>query len=251
MKKTLALTALVLATSLQAKTSVSESALGSIEISEVSSSKFLDINPDPVPTTPATPAPATPAPTFNERVTQVGGVIQTAKDVVALGEAIYALVEKGRPKVTTEYAPISILPRDPSNSATDPALKYAVDPFDMEGFSFPVEKLITAKVKGPTGAAAVEFKYKVIYSYGGSYNGTGKYLTGINIIPASVKVSHGWTLNSSMKLTGMMNHGTRANPVVGAMITVKYNISSMTQAFERNDTIYISGDGSMKAMISN
>jgi hypothetical protein len=245
MKKTIALTALVLATSLQAKTTVKEGLLGSIEISDVSSMKQV------APTTTTTvPTPPT-APTFNDRLQQFGGVIQSAKDVVALGEAVYALVEKGRPKVTTEYAPISILPRDPSNSATDPALKYAVDPFDMEGFSFPVEKMISAKIKSPTGGTAVEFNYKVIYSYGGSYNGVGKYLTGINIIPASVKVGHGWTLNSSMKLTGMMNHGTRANPIVGAMITVKYTMTSTTQAFERNDTIYISGDGSMKAMIAN
>jgi hypothetical protein len=245
MKKTIALTALVLATSLQAKTTVKEGLLGSIEISDVSSMKQV------APTTTTTvPTPPT-APTFNDRLQQFGGVIQSAKDVVALGEAVYALVEKGRPKVTTEYAPISILPRDPSNSATDPALKYAVDPFDMEGFSFPVEKMISAKIKSPTGGTAVEFNYKVIYSYGGSYNGVGKYLTGINIIPASVKVGHGWTLNSSMKLTGMMNHGTRANPIVGAMITVKYTMTSTTQAFERNDTIYISGDGSMKAMITN
>lgn len=240
MKKTIALTALVLATSLQANTSVVKGRLGSLEVSNVSSTKQVT----PVPTPP-------PSSTFNDRMTQFGGVITVAKDVVALGEAIYALVEKGRPKVTTEYAPISILPRDPSNTITDPALKYAVDPFDMEGFSFPVEKMITAKIKSPVGKPAVEFKYKVIYSYGGSYNGVGKYLTGINIIPASVNVGHGWTLNSTMKLTGMMNHGTRANPVVGAMITVKYTMTSMTQAFERNDTIYISGDGSMKAMISN
>lgn len=242
MKKTIALAALVLATTASAKSSVKEGFLGSIEISDVSVMKIQD-------PTPATPA--TPAPTVADRAQAVGSVISVAKDVVALGEAIYALVEKGRPKVTTEYAPISILPRDPSNTAADPAQRYAVDPFDMEGFSFPVEKMITAKVKTPTGGEAVVFQYKVVYSYGGSYNGTGKYLTGINIIPASVKVSHGWQLNSSMKLTGMMNHGTRANPIVGAMITIKYSINSSTQAFERNDTIYISGDGSMKAMIAN
>lgn len=239
MKKTIALAALVLATTASAKSSVKEGFLGSIEISDVSVMKIQD------------PTPATPAPTVADRAQAVGSVISVAKDVVALGEAIYALVEKGRPKVTTEYAPISILPRDPSNTAADPAQRYAVDPFDMEGFSFPVEKMITAKVKTPTGGEAVVFQYKVVYSYGGSYNGTGKYLTGINIIPASVKVSHGWQLNSSMKLTGMMNHGTRANPIVGAMITIKYSINSSTQAFERNDTIYISGDGSMKAMIAN
>jgi hypothetical protein len=64
-------------------------------------------------------------------------------------------------------------------------------------------------------------------------------------------VAHGWTFNSSMKLTGMINHGTKANPIVGAMITIKYSMSSLYQAFERNDTIYINGDGSMKAMIAH
>ncbi len=246
MKKSIVLAALLVATAVQAKTEIKESALGSLQINDISNTKMLEQEPDPtLPVTPAAPA------TFNDRVQQVGGVIQTAKDVVALGEAIYALVEKGRPKVTTEYAPISILPRDASNPSTDPAIRNAVDPFDMEGFSFPQEKMITAKVKTPGGKEAVTFQYKVIYSYGGSYNGTGKYLTGINIIPASVKVAHGWSFSSSMKLTGMMNHGTRQDPVVGAMITIKYSMNSTTQAFERNDTIYIRGDGSMKAMIAN
>ena len=240
MKIAIALSSLVLATTLQANTKVVTST-GSLEISEVTTSSTLK---QTAPTT-------TPAPTLTDRVESTGKVIGVAKDVVALGEAIYALVEKGRPKVTTEYAPISILPRDASNPATDPATRNVVDAFDMEGFSFPVEKMITAKVKSPAGKESVVFQYKVVYSYGGSYNGAGKYLTGINIIPASVKVAHGWTFNSSMKLTGMMNHGTRANPVVGAMITIKYSMSSSTKAFERNDTIYITGDGSMKAMIAN
>lgn len=237
MKKTLALTALVLASTLQANTTL-KSDLGTLEVSDVSTNKITDPTP-------------TPAPTVNDRVETASNVIRAARDVVALGEEIYKLVEHGRPQVTTAYEPISILPRDPSNTAANPAERYAVDPFDMEGFSAPVEKMITAKVKSPVGTEAVTFQYKVIYSYGGSYNGTGRYLTGINIIPASIKVSHGWTFDSSMKLTGMMNHGTRANPIVGAMITIKYKMSSMRQAFERNDTIYISGDGSMKAMISN
>lgn len=243
MKKFIALSVLLVATTSQAMTVRSQ--LGSLQVTDASNAKLLD------PTNPQTTPAPTPAPTIDDRIRTTGSVIQTAKDVVALGEAIYSLVEHGRPKVTTDYAPIDILPRDPSNTEADPAKKYAVSPFDMEGFSMPVEKMITAKVKSPTGAAPVVFQYKVVYSYGGSYNGVGKYLTGINIIPANVQVAHGWTFNSTMKLTGMMNHGTRQNPIVGAMITIKYSMSSMTQAFERNDTIYINGDGSMKAMIAN
>ena len=232
MKIAIALTTLVLATTLQANTVVT-SETGSLEITNVPTEKQV------IP------------PAFTEGVAAVGSVIGIAKDVVALGESIYTLVEKGRPKIKTDYAPISILPRDPSNTAADPAQKYAVDPFDMEGFSFPVEKMITAKLKNSFGKEVAVFQYKIIYSYGGSYNGTGKYLTGINIIPAKVTAGWGWVLDSSMKLSGMMNHGTRANPVVGAMITVKYNMTNLTRGVERNDTIYISGDGSMKAMISN
>jgi hypothetical protein len=248
MKKTIALAALVIATSLQAQSIVKEGPLGSLEITDVMTNMKQVVQPTP--TAPA-PTPAPTAPTFNDRVDSGGKVIGVAKDVVALGEAIYTLVEHGRPKITTEYAPIDIIPRDPTNTESDPAKKYAVSMMDMEGFSFPVEKMITAKVKSPTGKQAVIFQYKVVYSYGGSYNGAGKYLAGINIIPANIQVAHGWTFNSTMKLTGMMNHGTRQNPIMGAMITIKYSMSSQTQAFERNDTIYITGNGQMKAMIAN
>lgn len=233
MKIAIALTTLVLATTLQANTLVTTET-GSLQITDVPSTEKQVIPP-----------------TFTEGVAAVGSVIGIAKDVVALGEAIYTLVEKGRPKITTEYAPISILPRDPTNTETDPAKKYAVDPFDMEGFSFPVEKIITSKIKSPFGSEVVTFQYKILYSYGGSYNGRGKYLTGINIIPLKVTAGWGWVLNSSMKFSGMMNHGTRENPIVGAIITVKYNMTNLTRGVERNDTIYITGDGKMKAMIAN
>jgi hypothetical protein len=82
-----------------------------------------------------------------------------------------------------------------------------------------------------------------MYSSGGSYNGKGKYLTGITIVPGNIQATRGWIIDSSMKLGGIMNHGTRENPIVGAIITIKYQISNMGKATERNDTIHIRGDG--------
>jgi hypothetical protein len=172
-----------------------------------------------------------------------GKVIQTARDMVALGEAIYSLVQKGKPTNVTEYAPISVVPRDPMTK------EYA-DPFDLEGFSMPVEKSFVAKVKNGSGKEVVNFNYKVIYSYGGSYNGAGKYLTNVIIVPGSIKTSFGWDFNATMKLSGIMNHGTKADPVAGVMVTVKYQMNSWSSAFERNDTIHITGNGELKTLSS-
>lgn len=189
--------------------------------------------------------------TVNDRIDQAGRVISTARDVVALGEAIYDLVNKGKPSNVTEYAPISVVPRDP-NVPRDPSqpLVY-LDPFELEGFSMPVEKNFMAKVKDFKGKEAVQFTYKVVYSYGGSYNGKGKYLTNVMIVPGSIKTGYGWEFNASMKPAMIMNHGTKDDPIAGVMLTIKYQMNGMRTAHERNDTIHITGAGQLKNLSSN
>jgi len=193
-------------------------------------------------TTPGpTPTPEVkPAPTLNDRVEQTGKIISTAKDIVALGEAIYELVKKGKPSNTTEYAPISVVPKDPTT-------KEPVDPFSLEGFSMPVEKNFETKITNLSGKEVVKFNYKVFYSYGGSYNGSGKYLTGVIVVPTSVQTSFGWTFSASMKVTGLMNHGSSKEPVAGVMVTIKYQMNSWANAFERNDTIHVTGRGEFRS----
>jgi hypothetical protein len=170
---------------------------------------------------------------------KTGKVISVARDMVALGESIYHLAQKGKPSNVTEYAPISVVPRDPMTK------EYA-DPFDMENFSMPVEKNYTTIIKNGIGKEVVRFDYKIVYSYGGSHNGVGRYLTNVMIIPSSIKTSFGWDFNASMKLGGIMNHGTKAQPVAGVMVTVKYQMNSWSASFERNDTVHITGRGELK-----
>jgi hypothetical protein len=194
-------------------------------------------------TTPEPTPEPTPAPTIGDRADTAGKVIQTARDLVALGEAFYELVKKGRPSNVTEFTPISVVPRDPQT-------KEYVDPFDLEGFSMPVERSFIAKVKNGTGSEVVNFNYKVIYSYGGSLDGKGQYLTNVMVVPGAVRTSYGWDFNAKMTLSGVMNHGTRANPIAGAMVNIKYQMNSWSAAFERNDTIHVTGAGELKNFMS-
>ncbi len=204
-----------------------------------------------------TPAPTTvpgnfPAPTTNLPPTnptspnsgfdpsQVGRVISVAKDFVALGESIYELVKKGRPTNTTSYNAISVVPKDPMT-------KEAISPFDLEGFSVPEERSFTAIVKNGFDQVVVKFDYQLVYSYGGSFEGNGKYLTGVMVVPKSVHTSFGWDFNATMKLDAIMNHGSKANPVAGALVTIKYQMNSWTSSFERNDTLHVTGAGQVKS----
>jgi hypothetical protein len=178
-----------------------------------------------------------------DRVERAGEIIAKARDFVALGESIYTLVQKGKPTTTTEYAPISVVPKDPIS-------KEVVEPFDLEGFSMPVQKKFTTIIKSGL-SEAIRFDYMVTYSYGGSYNGVGKWLTGVQIIPVSVKTSYGWDFNATMKVSGIMNHGTKADPIAGVIVIVKYQMNSWRTSQERNDTFHITGLGELKTFINN
>lgn len=237
-----------------------EQQISSFEVKEISAAEFESINSDiaqqtvggvgggGIPTNPGQydPYPSQPYPSqqptkpgFNDNMDKIGRVVSTARDMVALGEAVYTLAQKGKPSNVTEYAPISVVPRDPVTG------NFA-DPFDLEGFGMPVEKNYKVEIKNGTGKAVVSFAYKIVYSYGGSFNGSGKYLTNVMIIPSSVKTTFGWDFNASMKVGSIMNHGSKVDPVAGVMITIKYQMNSWTAAFERNDSIHVTGNGDLK-----
>lgn len=170
---------------------------------------------------------------------QVGQVISMAQNVVALGEQVYTLVQKGKPSITTEYAPISIVPMDPMT-------KEVVNPFDMDDCAVPQQKKYRTVMKSGS-SVVVNFEYAVIYSANCSYNGVGKYIQTLNIIPTKIKVGYGWDVTAQMKLTGLMNHGKRDNPNVGALLTIKYTMKSWRTALEKNDTIHVTGAGVLKS----
>lgn len=175
----------------------------------------------------------------NNPIENIGRVIALGKDLVALGESVYQLVLKGKPSVKSTYAPISVIPR----VGGEPA-----DIFELEGFSVPVKRTYQIKYNNLYDVTIVHFMFSVIYSYGGSYNGTGAYLTSVQVVPEYVKVLWGWDFNATMKLGGLQNMGTRSNPVAGATIMIEYTASSMMTAISRNTSFFVTGKGALKQL---
>lgn len=169
----------------------------------------------------------------------VGQVISIGKDLVALGEGIYSLVQKGKPSNKTTYAPISVLPRIGNQF---------VDILDTESWQMPRKATYQIIYTNYLGMDVVKFRYSVIFAYGGSYNGAGAYITAAQIVPESIMTSFGFDFSATMKMGGMMNHGTKANPVAGAILNMQYEVSTVLQASLETATYHITGKGGFKSI---
>jgi hypothetical protein len=165
---------------------------------------------------------------------EFGQVIAVAKELVALGEDVYKLLNKGRPVVQTDYAPVSVIPKVAGKN---------VDPMDLENWSMPKTKKFKISYKNGFNMVVVQFDYMVIITSGGRYEGKGAYLTGVQIVPSNIHVKFGFDLSAVMKLQSVMNHGSKTNPVAGAILSLQYRVGNMMGMNESNDTIHVTGLG--------
>jgi hypothetical protein len=178
--------------------------------------------------------PVTPS-----RIETAGKVITTARDLVALGEDIYRLVSHGKPNVSTSYDPISVIPK---------VNNQPVDILDTESWSMPAKRTYSLTLRNTYNIAVITFRYSVIYSYHGSYNGKGAYLTAAQIQPDYVNVLWGFDFTATMKLGGIQNQGTRDNPVAAATLLMQYSASNILNSRTMIDTYFITGRGGFKKL---
>jgi hypothetical protein len=122
------------------------------------------------------------------------------------------------------------------------------DIFETEGWKAPVKKTYEIKYENLYGITVVHFKFSVIYSYNGSYNGKGAYLTAVQVVPEYVKSLFGWDFTATMRLGGIQNQGTKANPVAGATILIEYTTSSVLNVFQQVSSFFITGKGYFKLL---
>lgn len=177
---------------------------------------------------------STPTSAKPSELETAGKVISIGKDLVALGEDIYKLVTKGKPHNTTSYAPISVVPKLNGE---------AVDILTTEYWNVPLKRSYKVIYENIYGADVVTFQFAVIYSYGGSYNGKGKYLTSVQIIPEQVRTLFGFDFTATMKLGGIQNLGSRENPIAGATLLLESTVNSVMVAHTDTYSFHVDGLG--------
>ena len=156
---------------------------------------------------------------------------------MVVGERIWELVKEGQPKVdVAKIKTLDVLPRLPSQTITA---------FDLTSWSLPQSSSYRIRVKNGWGKIVVDISYRIFYSYGGTYNGKGAYLTGVAVEPTHVHARWGFNVDMGVEVVSITNLGNRENPLPALTFQIHYHIQSVMSASENRDTYTVIGDGQL------
>ncbi len=160
------------------------------------------------------------------------------EQIVNLTDKIWTLIAKNKPVVDVANKYGTAVPR---GIKTWTVLEYWSEP-KTYAYRFYAENLYGVKVYDVT--------YMVTYCYGGSYKGRGKYLTAVTVEPLSVNIAWGYNFNLGVDIpdSGVVNVGTRQDPVAGMQVILKYTVSTIVQYYQGRSVYFIKGDGRFNSM---
>jgi hypothetical protein len=156
--------------------------------------------------------------------------------LITIGEKIWQIVKAGEPVLNFAANSVSAIPNG------------AVCPFNMEGWSLPQSRTYRMTYTNLMGMNMIDFTYKVIFSYGGSYGGRGAYLTNVSIHPANVAVMWGQSFNANVNIANTLNIGTADNPVAGMQVILEWDVGNVVNKFKSQRIYFVEGRGSVQEL---
>jgi len=159
-------------------------------------------------------------------------------EIVNTFKAVWKVIEDNKPVVDVKTDFAAALP------------KAAKDWTDMAEWNAPVGTVYRMSAKNLYGATVVDVRYQVLRTWGGSYNGKGRYLTNVTVAPMPDGVSVLWGYHFSLTTTvpdsGIVNVGTYADPIAGMTVQTAWRISTVVKDSQGQGTYFVEGDGSFR-----
>jgi hypothetical protein len=156
--------------------------------------------------------------------------------LITLGKEIWQIVKDGAPVVNFKNESASVIPQG------------ALCPFSMSQWSLPMVKTFELNYKNKFGMEMIYFTYKVIYSYGGMYQGKGAYLANVSIHPKDIRLKWGQSFDANVKIASALNMGTVENPIAGLEISLDWVIQNPIMDTQSNRTYFVDGLGNLVAL---
>jgi hypothetical protein len=165
----------------------------------------------------------------------LGAVLATIDTLIATGEKIWKIVEKGAPVLkNAQLAPLNVYPKLEGDF---------VGFHEMEAWSMPKVAAYEVVFENLFGMEVVRFHFNVSFQHGGSYLGKGQYLSGVSMQASDVSVLWGYDLDANSQLVTITNHGTKANPLAGATLSLDYVVKTVLKETRTGLKFHIAGDG--------
>lgn len=172
---------------------------------------------------------------LNRNEKNLGQVIMTIDKLIALGKKLWAIIEAGRPVLTSnQMNAISVLPK-----TDDPDFTFS----QMEGWSAPKAKTYRVEYTNLFGMKVIAFDYTTLFQYAGKYEGKGSYLTGVSVRASNISVAWGFSFDATSKLVNITNRGSKSNPLAGATLQIDYKASSVMRTISTSESFHVTGKG--------
>lgn len=172
----------------------------------------------------------------NNKSGGIGEYIMVAREIIAFGKEVYKIIEAGKPVVSIgEVVPLSVLPRDEKGEM--------INAFRLENWKMPKSQKYRVIAKNGFGMKTIEFDFMLLFTYGGSYNGKGAYITGAEVAPTRVDVAWGYNLDAKFKVHSIFNQGSSDNPNAAAVLQINYTIKTVLKESRSTKKFMINGKG--------
>lgn len=171
---------------------------------------------------------------------ETGDSLVVIEKIINIAEKIWAIIEKNAPvvNINTQYA----------TAVPDGITAWT----QLQSWSRPRTYTYGFYAENLYGVTVLDVQYKVAYTYGGNYNGKGKYLTGVTVIPEKVDLAWGYKFSMKAQVpdSTVVNVGTHADPKAAMQLKLNWTISTAVKSSNGTSVYYIEGDGGFSEIAS-
>lgn len=155
------------------------------------------------------------------------------QEILTIGEKIWQIVKDNQPTVNFTSHSASAIPAA------------AVCAFNLTGWSIPYSRTYKLSYENLWGSSVVDFTFKVIFSYGGNFNGRGAYLANVTVHPVHVNASWGQNFDASVVIANAINVGSSDSPVAGMEVAIDWTVKNVFNNIKSRRIYFVDGHGNL------
>ena len=163
----------------------------------------------------------------------LAGALVSIEKIVNIASKLWQIIKDNAPVVNIDTKYATAYPQGVT-SATQ-----------LAGWSRPKSYVYGFYAENLYGSVMIDVKYKVTYTYNGSYKGKGKYLTAVTVVPEKAQGSWGYRFQMSATVpdSTIANVGTDTDPIAAMQLKLSWTMASVLKQVDGTSVYYVEGNG--------
>ena len=150
--------------------------------------------------------------------------------ILNIAKEIWTIIEENQPVLNVKFDYANALPKGLRSSE------------ELDGFSDLQMRAFRTYGVNTYGITVYDVTYTALHRYGGSYQGKGKYLENVTILPQNVEVAWAYTLNLGVAQVSAVNAGTKEAPVASLLMQMDLSVETVIKKSQMHHVFQFRGD---------